>query len=350
MTTPSSSSFTAHRQVSIEVMLLDRAEQEKGLLRGVVGGEVTLSAATRLKASGSLELLDLGQDINWASDRVRITYRIRGGASWPLGVFLLSAPTKTYTDGGASWKVELLSKLFLLDEDCVEVPTQVGTASPAITSVTTALEAVGKADITDSPARLASTMTWDAGTPRLTIFNDVLEAIGYWSMSVSGAGAFQIRPYVPPAQRPLSWRFKEGETSIHLPEWSREQDLAGIPNKVVLVSQGGNDKPALVGVASNTDPSSPASYPSRGRWVTKTETGVEAASQEVITQLAQKKLLEAQTAIAKIELEHLPVPIWTNDLVEFSSQGVQTRATVQSIKYTLSPDGLCKTTLREVQQ
>ena len=350
MTTPSDSSFTSHRQVSIEVMLLDRAEQEKGLLRGVVGGEVTLSAATRLKASGSLELIDLGQEINWASDRVRITYKIAGGTSWPLGVFLLAAPTKTYRDGVASWKVELLSKLTLLDEDCVEVPTQVGTAVPALALLQFALVDVGKADITESAARLASTMTWEAGTPRLTIFNDVLEAIGYWSMNVSGAGAFQIRPYVPPAQRPLSWQFKEGETSIHLPEWSREQDLAGIPNKVVLVSQGGDNKPALVGIARNMNPSSPASYPTRGRWITHTETGVEASTQEVITQMAEKKLLEASTAIAKIEIEHLPVPIWTNDLVEFASQGAQTRATVQSIKYTLSPDGLCKTTLREVQQ
>lgn len=350
MTTPSNSSFVSHRQVSIEVMLLDRAEQEKGLLRGVVGGEVTLSAATRLKASGSLELIDLGQEINWASDRVRITYKIAGGTSWPLGVFLLAAPTKTYRDGGATWKVEFLSKLTLLDEDCVEAPTQVGTDVPALAPLQVALVDVGKADITESAARLASTMTWEAGTPRLTIFNDVLEAIGYWSMNVSGAGAFQIRPYVPPAQRPLSWQFKEGETSIHLPEWSREQDLAGIPNKVVLVSQGGDNKPALVGIARNMNPSSPASYPTRGRWITHTETGVEASTQEVITQMAEKKLLEASTAIAKIEIEHLPVPIWTNDLVEFASQGVQTRATVQSIKYTLSPDGLCKTTLREVQQ
>ena len=349
MTTPSNSSFTSHRQVSIEVMLLDRAEQEKGLLRGVVGGEVTLSASTRLKSSGSLELIDLGQDINWASDRVRITYKIASGASWPLGVFLLAAPTKTYRDGGATWKVELLSKLTLLDEDCVEAPTQVGTAVPALAPLQFALVDMGKADITESAALLASTMTWEAGTPRLTIFNDVLEAIGYWSMNVSGAGAFQIRPYVPPAQRPLSWRFKEGETSIHLPEWSREQDLAGIPNKVILVSQGGDTKPALVGIARNMNPSSPTSYPTRGRWITHTETGVEASTQEVITQLAEKKLLEAQTAIAKIEIEHLPVPIWTNDLVEFSSQGVQTRATVQSIKYTLSPEALCRTTLREVQ-
>lgn len=350
MTTPSNSSFVSHRQVSIEVMLLDRAEQEKGLLRGVVGGEVTLSASTRLKASGSLELLDLGQEINWASDRVRITYNIAGGASWPLGVFLLAAPTKAYTDGGASWKVELLSKLTLLDEDCVESPTQLGTLSPALSFLSFALLDVGKADITDSPSRLASTMTWDAGTPRLTIFNDILEAIGYWSMGVGGSGAFQIHPYVPPAQRALSWHFKEGETSIHLPEWSREQDLAGIPNKVVLVSQGGADKPALVGIARNMSPSSPASYPTRGRWITRTETGVEASTQEVITQMAEKKLLEAQTAIAKIEIEHLPVPISTNDLVEFASQGVQTRATVQSIKYTLSPEALCRTTLREVQQ
>lgn len=347
MITPS---FTGHRQVEIEVMLLDHEEQEKGVLKGVVGGEVTLSASTRLKASGSLELIDLGQDINWASDRVRITYKITGGASWPLGVFLLAAPTKTYRDGGATWKVELLSKLTLLDEDCFEDPMQVDTDIPVPTLLQFALVDVGKADITESAARLASTMTWEAGTPRLTIFNDVLEAVGYWSMNVSGAGAFQIRPYVPPAQRPLSWQFKEGETSIHLPEWSREQDLAGIPNKVVLVSQGGEEKPALVGVARNMDPASPASYPTRGRWITRTETGVEASTQEVITQMAEKKLLEASTAIAKIEIEHLPVPISTNDLVEFSSQGVQTRATVQSIKYTLSPEALCRTTLREVQQ
>lgn len=40
----------------------------------------------------------------------------------------------------------------------------------------------------------------------------------------------------------------------------------------------------------------------------------------------------------------------SEDFTPITSQGVQTRATVQSIKYTLSPEALCRTTLREVQQ
>lgn len=110
-------SLTGHRQASIEVILLDSSEREKGRLDGVEGGEVSMSAGSRLRASGTLNLVDRGQEIDWAKDRVKIVYKLASGESWPLGVFLFASPKLSYSEGGSSLQVELISKLSLLDGD-----------------------------------------------------------------------------------------------------------------------------------------------------------------------------------------------------------------------------------------
>lgn len=341
--------LTGHRNSQYVVTLLDRRDREKILLDGVVGGEVSLSAATRLRASGSLNLDDVGQDIDWLSDRVRIDYE-GNGQRWPLGVFLLAAPTRSYTDEGSQWKVELLSKLAILDQ----VKTEQTKSLPAGTVVTDAVVSLirdcGEDSIalTASPATLSSAMTWEPGTALLTIINDLLSAISYWSLTIDGNGIYQIHPYTRPAQRATAWNFQEGPHSVHLAEWDRDQDIASVPNRIVLVGQGSSDTPALVGAAENTDPASPFSYSARGRWVTRTETGVEASSQDVLTELARRRLIEASTPQATLTVEHMPLPLSPNEVVEWDSQGHRARAVIHGLSYTLNPTALCKTTLKEV--
>ena len=41
------------------------------------------------------------------------------------------------------------------------------------------------------------------------------------------------------------------------PSWSREQDIAGVPNRTVLIVEGDDTEPGMVAVATNTDPASP---------------------------------------------------------------------------------------------
>ena len=115
--------LTTHRTTEYTYTLLNNQDEEIARLDGITGGSATLSSATRLRARGSLSMVERGQVIRWGSDRVRVDVRVRssrGVREWPVGVFLLAAPRRRYVDGGTSWEVELLGKLVVLDEDRVE--------------------------------------------------------------------------------------------------------------------------------------------------------------------------------------------------------------------------------------
>ncbi len=341
-------SLTGHRQASIEVILLDSNEREKGRLDGVEGGEVSMSAGSRLRTSGTLNLVDRGQEIDWAKDRVKIVYKLASGESWPLGVFLFASPKLSYSEGGSSLQVELISKLSLLDGDAFVAAYQTVPSNHPLAHVRHLLTDVSPVNISDGGPMLSSSMVWDAGTPKLTAINDILQAIGFWSLTVGASGAFEASPYVEPLRRAKVWDFVEGQNAIHLADFTREQDLAAIPNRYICVSQGSGDKAGFVGYAENRDPASPASYQARGRWVSKVETGVEAANQQVITDLAKRRLAAASGAVGKIEIQHLPLPLAPNDLVGYRSGGVSVLATVQETRIQLEPTALQTTTLKEV--
>lgn len=344
-----SDALNTHRQAGYLVTLLDMGGRAVRRLEGVTGGNVTLSNSTRLRASGSLNLTEACGPIDWMTQRVRIDYTANG-VSWGLGVFLLSAPTRSYGEAGSTWSVDLSSLLAVPDADCVDSTftvkagvNLVGLAADILYE--TGLECLS---VTPSSATATSDMIYDPGKSRLTIVNELLSAAGYWSAYPDGAGQVHLDPYVRPAARGVVYDFREGARAIHLPEWEREQDMAAVPNKVVFVSQGSADKAGLVGVAVNDDPSSPYSYQARGRWVVETRTGVEAADQESIDSQARRRLIDVSTPSAAITLQHMPVPIQPNLVVGFTSQGHAARGVVKEIEYTLDPTALVKTKLLEV--
>ena len=343
------SSLDTHRQADCTVTLLDWGDRVIRRLDGVTGGNITLSNSTRLRASGSLNLTQACGPIDWMTQRVRIDYTANG-QTWGLGVFLLSAPTRSYGETGSTWSVDLSSPLAVPDTDCVDTTFTVKAGTNLVDLAADILYESGleHLSVTPSPAVSSSDMIYDPGKSKLTIVNELLSAAGYWSAHPDGAGQIHLDPYTRPADRGIVYDFREGARSIHLPEWEREQDMAAVPNKVVFISQGSQDKAALVGVAVNDDSSSPYSYPSRGRWVVETRTGVEAADQESITAQARRRLIDVSTPSAAITLQHMPVPIRPNQVVGFTSQGHTAKGVVKEIEYTLDPTALVKTKLLEV--
>ena len=343
------SALDTHRQADYTVTLLDWGDRVVRRLDGVTGGNITLSNATRLRASGTLDMTDACGPIDWMTQRVRIEYKANG-VSWGLGVFLLSAPTRSYSEVGSKWSVDLSSPLAVPDADCVDSTFTVKAGSNLVGVAADILYETGleRLSITPSSAVASSDMIYDPGKSKLTIVNELLAVAGYWSAHPDGMGQVHLDPYTRPAARGVMYDFHEGARAIHLPEWEREQDMGAVPNKVVFVSQGSADKPALVGVAVNDDPSSPYSYPSRGRWVVETRTGVEAADQESITAQARRRLIDVSTPSAGITLQHMPVPIQPNQVVGFTSQGHACKGVVKEIEYSLDPTSLAKTKLLEV--
>ena len=343
------STLDTHRQAYYRVTLLDMGDRVVRPLDGVTGGNVTLSNSTRLRVSGTLNLTQACGPIDWMTQRVRIEYKANG-TSWGLGVFFLSAPTRSYSEVGSTWSVDLSSPLAIPDADCVDSTFTVKAGSNLVGTAADILYETGleRLSVTPSSATATSDMIYDPGKSKLTIVNELLSAAGYWSAHPDGAGQIHLDPYTRPAERGVAYDFREGARAIHLPEWEREQDMAAVPNKVVFVSQGSADKAALVGVAVNEDPSSPYSYPSRGRWIVETRTGVEASDQSSIDSQARRRLIDVSTPSAAITLQHMPVPIMPNQVVGFTSQGHACKGVVKEIEYSLDPTSLVKTKLLEV--
>lgn|GEM_PF-527084 len=348
---PGRDPLLTHRTQSWRVDLLTPRDATVGPLAGVEGFTVEQRLGAVISGGGTLELTDVDQDIDWLSARVQPWWRA-SGVEWPLGVYLTASPVETWSaDGRRTWRVELLDKLAVLDEDKVDGTFSVSAGTVVTDAVRAVITSAGQtgAAVTDSVETLTAGMVWRAGTSKLRICNDLLGAVNYFSLRCDGSGRYVAEPYRPPAQRAPVWDFSPGEASIVRGEFTRDQDLTGIPNKVVLTTSGTDTVAALVGVATNTDPSSPTSYPSRGeRWIVHSEDDVEATSQAVIDALAARRLLDLSTAAATQQIDHAPVPLALNDIVTRGWPGGSVRASVQGWSLTTGGGSLMRTTLREV--
>lgn len=342
--------FTGSRLSTFRYDLLDLDDRIIGSIDGVTGGSLQWSAGTAVKVSGSLTVFDV-DGIDWLNSRVQV-WRTVGDREWSRGIFIPSAPQDRWVNGVRQWQVELLGKLSLLEQD--EQPGWVSVAAGAniIATVRALLTSAGQTNvrITDSTATLRTSQTWEPGTKLLTIINELLDSAGYWSLSADVDGAFVAEPYVRPAARSPRYDLWDDEHGIYKDDFTRDQDVYSIPNRIVLISQSGAETPPLVGIAENNDPTSRFSIGARGQVITYQETGLEVASQAVLDELARKKLIEKSSVSASLVIQHAPIPLDLNDAVHFRREpaGIDGNHTVQAMNEPLDASGLMQTTLREV--
>ena len=348
-----------------------------GFLDGVVDGSASLSWGlyAAVKGSGNLKVADLTtpqpgfmtiRQVALASARLRPVLIIEGLPEIPLGVFLIAAAPEDWSDTGRVLNLELLDRATVLDQDSVDESYVVDATVPILSAVATVVASAGEsinvdADVTNT---LKSAMVWPAGTTKLQIVNDLLGALNYNSLWVDGVGNFQATLSLVPAKRSLSYELLtgvsrelvDGEQSIYSQEWSRDQDLFAVPNKVIAVQSSSGDAAALTGTYTNEDPGSPFSYSSRGRWITKvlegvdTPDGVDAVVIAFLEATAQRSLIASSAVQAAVKIKHLPLPIRVSDVMTFANTpaGINKRHVVTSISLDANPLGLMETSLQEL--
>lgn len=357
--------------------VLDNDENLLGTARSVQpGGSVSWDVTAAIKGGGSITVTDLGQNIDWLNVRIRpmaVLSRAGGGddpagTTAACGVFIPSAPVENWSATGREWKVELLDKCSVLDQD---IPTDadgspVAYTAPVGTNVVAAvialIQSAGEATpaIGPGPGELSSALVWDMGTTKLKIINDLLAAASYLSLWCDGQGQYQVTSYVPPSQRPVVYDlmapFTKGPTSLMAPTFTRDRDIYSIPNRYVVVGQrDGEDTSPVLGdgmaVATNEDPASPYSFAARGRWITTVETGVESASQDDLTVYAQRQLANAMAVTSTLTVGHIFLPdIRVNAVVRFvnGDASMDTLCTVTNTTIPFDPVALAQSTMQEV--
>lgn len=355
-------------------MLTTPDGQDIGLLDGVESGSVTLSATSRLRASGQLSLTETAQQIDWFNMHARVDYVPVGMEGWPVATFVMSSPTRSVNDHRVTRDVELLSTLAYLDRMSTDRIEQVENDhltdgkwsvlkryAAKAKNLRIGFTKFGDYGFVGGPSLINEAIAYDVGTNILTMLNDCARLVGWGALTPDPYGVITGGPYIRPSRRPVSYVFREGDTAIHSADWTIDRDLFAVPNVVICVGTPGSDdtkrgedrydagpSPAVVGVARNDRKDDPLSTVNRGE-VVHVETGVKVTSQAAIDQWAARVLAEKSMPAATLVIEHLPVNIRPGDVVEFVSQGQHLRGTVQKMEIPLSPTALVKTEIKEIR-
>lgn len=379
------------RSTSIRYELLEHdpatgIDRLAGELDGVkADGALQWSAADSVKKSGNLTVLDLEtaaagmtriRDVNLVTTRIRPVRTIEGLPEDPLGLYVVTAGPEAWSSTGKEYLLELHDKSTVLDQDAVDVTFTAGTATPVLAIVGTVIQSAGERIAVDASATLtlANPMVWPAGTAKLAIVNDLLAALNYNSLWVDGIGNYRATPYVRPASRSIRYamlndesgekivrELTDGAASIYTPDWSRDRDIYGVPNKVIAVASGTGDTPPLSGVATNENPDSPFSYAARGRWITaplrdvevpdfSAEVDPDAATEAFLEAKALQSLTASSAVQAAVTVRCLPIPLELLDAIRFASTpaGIDARHTVQAATIPLAFDGVMSLDIQEV--
>jgi len=345
--------LTGHRQEAWHYRVLDLNDRYITNLDEVTSASFEFSIYTTIRSSGQLECRSRG--IDWLKVRIQPWYTVWNDTtkmSWPVGVFLPSAPGIQYSGDGVKQSIELYDKLQILVDEKIantySVPA--GTVVTEHIKALLALRGETRFSIVDSDATVRTAQVWEADTTILQIINDLLESINYFSLWVDGYGVFHGQPYLSPTERGLAWTFADDQRSIYSPDFFNDRDESQVPNVVGLVSTSDGETEALVAEARNEDPNSRYSYNQRGRWISTVELDVEADSQATLNALAQRRLVELSDVSSNYNLSHALIPLNLNDAVKFvrGAEGISTLGVVQSFSFSSEVGTQVKTTIREV--
>jgi hypothetical protein len=350
-------------------------DQLVGTLDGVSEGSLTWTQNAAVKGGGKASVIDLESaqpgmlrvgELALASVRLRPVQTVAGLPENPLGVFLVTAATESWEDTGRVWSLELLDKCTVPSQDQVDQSYAVAAGTLILQQVRLLLASSGEYIAINEASTLATStgMVWEAGTTKLKIINDLLDAAGYNALWMDGYGNFQLTPRVLPADRSVTYEvlgipreLNDGALAIYRPDWSLDRDSFDVPNKVIAVqAAGGDDVAAIVGQWTNEDPNSPYSYVARGRWITHTLDSVEVpegTNAEILTFLqnrARATLVQMSAVQAQVKVEHLPIPVRVGDVLRFSNQraDVDSSFVITRIQLKTDPLGLMQSTLQEV--
>lgn len=338
----------APRREYYRVDLMTNRDGTIGQLDGVSQISLTFDASDTgvLTSGGSLNLDDVGQPIDWLNARCQPWANVNG-EEWPLGVYLMSAPTQQYAATGNSWDVTLKDKLSILDEDLISATYALNTAANVTDAIVAVLSATGETNlaVTPDPRVLTGPLTWPVGTSRLTIVQDLLKMINYAPLWVDGWGAYIGEPFVEPKDRPVEETFEEGDNAIHLPSFQVTKDVASVPNRLIGVSS--SSSAGITVIADNNDPANVYSIPARGRVIARSE-DFEAADFATLASLTARRMRELMAAASTVEFQHAVIPLQVNSVVSFTSDDVSIDGVVLATSITLAAGQMMQTTIQEV--
>lgn len=187
-----------------------------------------------------------------------------------------------------------------------------------------------------SDKKLPANVDWEKNTARWEIFKSLCGGCNYWWWTDEN-GRVIVEPKPDPRTAFAAFDFVDDARSIIYTAAKRATRSLNTPNYVELMASiPGQDGPPLIGKASNTNLSDPASIPARGLTI-PFYADVEAPDQETIDRLAAAKLLELRGRDLPGELASQIMPFMrAGDVVTIThaKAGFSDKHQITALEYT----------------
>lgn len=252
-------------------------------------------------------------EINYLSDRIQpwMEIKMRDGnwIKFPLGVFLLSTPTRHDEVNGVYRDIEAYDGLVILDDDKFTSRYNI----PAGTKYTKAVEdilssaGITRFNIQDKGDALTNDKEFKIGTSKLEAVNELLSAINYTPIWVDARGYFTAYPYVSPADRRAEYTYADDELSVIYNGMEEELDLTEVANTWV-VTQSNPEKTPLTSTKENTSEDSPTSTVNMGRTIVDFREIDDIADQATLDAYVERIAFEASQVFGKLKFKTALMP------------------------------------------
>jgi hypothetical protein len=211
-------------------------------------------------------------EINYLSDRIQPHMEVKmpdgGWVEFPLGVFLLSTPTRHDEMNGVYREIEAYDGLVVLDEDKFISRYNISAGTKYTDAVATILRGAGitRFQISDKGDTLSSDKEFKIGTSKLQAVNELLSAINYTPIWQDANGYYVSSQYVSPADKRADYTYEDNEVSVIYNGMEEELDLSEVANTWVVTQSNPDDAP-LVSRKENHSEDSPTSIENMGRTI-----------------------------------------------------------------------------------
>lgn len=344
-------------QVKFRYDLLNRYDIKIGTLKAQPG-RVALNSLAEIKRTAVFQVTEQeGQDIDWLNDRIRPVFCLgmpdKGFAEWPLGVFLISSPTRKDENKKIKRTIEAYDASQILKEDKFTDRYRIAAGTKYTAAVSDILNSSGiwKVSIIEHAGTLAADKEFEIGTTKLQAINQLLAEINYTSLWVDENGYFTAQPYVLPSAREVEYEYRNNDYSIIHPGSSEELDLFAVPNQWVRYVSNPDKTVSLRSIYTNDLSTSRTSTTSRGRTIVDIDRVDDILDQTTLDAYTLRQAYEASQVYGKFAFSTALMPhhsFYNCLYVDHTDFAVSSKYTESSWSMDLQASGIMTHNCRRV--
>lgn len=330
-----------NRQIDFRYELLDKQNRRLRDLPNVTSASISQSMLAQIKRTAKFSLIEDEMSIDYLNNRIKPYMRLwmppgrviareyaffshiqpielnqitgnlnSGWIEFPLGVFLLSSPTRKDDVGSVVRDIDAYDLSLILRDDKFIDRYTIVEGTDYYNALVGILASAGIAhyNIERTDKTLPRTIEFEPGTEKLEAVNELLSQLNYTPIYVDEEGYFVSRSYVSPTERSADYAYIDDELSVTLIGAEEELDTFDVPNVFTVVRTNEEEGP-LVSTYVNNNPDSPLSTVNRGRNIVDHREIDNIADQQALDSYVERIAFETSQVYGRIRFKSALMPV-----------------------------------------